>query len=54
MEYLQNLLGEQSYACKQLQLVFLPNILPKKFPKQSISFAEGLHIFDEELLFRPN
>ena len=34
--------------------MFLPNIFSKNFPKQSISFAEGLHLFDDQILFRPN
>lgn len=28
--------------------------MPKKFPKQCVSFPEGLHIFDEQILVRPN
>jgi hypothetical protein len=54
MEYLQNLLGVSEYPCKQTRFMFVPNLMPLKFPKQSISFGEGLHLLDEQLLVRPN
>lgn len=35
-------------------MAFLPNLFPAKFPKQSFNFAGGLHLLDQELLFKPN
>jgi hypothetical protein len=48
------ILGAKEYPCKQVKLVFLPNLMPRKFPKLSISFGEGLHLLDEEILVRAN
>ena len=32
----------------------MPNLFPHKHSQQSLNFAGGLHILDQELLFRPN
>lgn len=37
-----------------LKLLFLPNLFLSKHPKQCISFADGLHIFDERILHPRN
>lgn len=50
-DYLSNLLQTQSYPVKQVFFVFLPNLLAKKFPKQSMSFGEGLHLLDQQIIF---
>ena len=46
--------GQRHFPTRETKVVFLPNLFPAKFPKQSYNFAGGLHILDQELLFRPN
>lgn len=46
-DYMMGLIGVNDYPCKQVHFVFLPNLFAKKFPLQSVSFAEGLHLLDE-------
>lgn len=48
------LLQIADYPVQQVFFVFLPNLLTRKFPKQSISFGEGLHLLDEQIIFQPN
>lgn len=53
INYLEKLL-QVKYPCYSTKLVFVPNLFISKARKQSLDFAGGLHIFDEELLFRKN
>ena len=32
----------------------MPNLFPLKNAQQSLNFADGLHILDQDILFRPN
>ena len=45
IDFISSLL-QQPYPCRETQLVFLPNLFPAKFPKQSLNFAGGLHVLD--------
>jgi len=47
-------MSQRIFPCKETKLVFLPNLFPAKFSKQAYNFAGGLHLMDQELLFRPN
>ena len=39
---------------KLLKLVFVPNLFRRKSIKQSLDFADGIHVFDEEVLLPRN
>ena len=54
MEYLMKVMGVKEYPCRQVKIAFLPNFLPRKFPKLSLSFGEGLHLLDEQILVKVN
>jgi hypothetical protein len=41
------------YPCKETQLVFVPNLFPHKHAQLSLNFAGGLHILDQDILFKP-
>ena len=45
---------QKQFPARNTKLVFLPNLFAAKFPKQSYNFAGGLHLLDQELLFKPN
>ena len=47
-------MSQRHFPEAETKIVFLPNLFPAKFPKQSINFAGGLHLLDQELLFRQN
>ena len=54
IEYVCGTMGTKQFPCASTNLVFLPNLFPAKFPKQSYNFAGGLHLLDQELLFKAN
>ena len=46
IEYVCGTMGTKQFPCAATNLVFLPNLFPAKFPKQSYNFAGGLHLLD--------
>ena len=54
IDYICSLMGQKHFPAKETKVIFLPNLFPAKFPKQSYDFAGGLHLLDQELLYKPN
>mgnify|MGYP001626840973 CR=1 FL=1 len=54
IESICSLVGVRHFPTRETKIVFLPNLFPTKFPKQSYCFTGGLHLLDQELLFKPN
>ena len=54
VEFICKLLGQRQFPTRESKFVFLPNLFPAKFPKQTFNFAGGLHLLDQELLYKAN
>ena len=54
VDFVCKIMSQRTFPCKETKLIFLPNLFPAKFPKQSFDFAGGLHLMDQELLFKAN